>query len=186
MFIFYITKYFFYQVFQRHNAGCTSKLIHYHGNRPLLQHKQLHQFVGRHRFGYDRHVFHVIAPVFRITKHFRWMDKTDHIIDISVIHNDLRDPGFYKTALEFIQRSSKVDRNDFGTWNDTVTYFYVWEIKCILKDFHFRIQFFFIRSIVDATLHEIVQIDFSESLVRSIFVNLHTEYTKKKARQTGR
>ena len=57
------------------------------------------------------------------------MDKTDHIIDISVIHDDLRDPGFYKTTLEFIQRSSKVNRNDFGTRNDTVTYFYVPEIK---------------------------------------------------------
>ena len=176
--IFYISKYFFYQIFQRYNTGRTAKLIHHYGNRFLLLHKELHQFIGGHGFGHNRHLLHILMPVFRSTKHFRRMNITHHIVDISIVHNDLGNSGFDEAAFQLVQRSCQINSHHFGTRNDTVADFYVRKIQSILKDFHFRIQFLLILGIINTALHEVVQVDFSKRSVGCILVNLHSKDTK--------
>ena len=68
--ILYISKDLFHEVFQRYDAGCSAKFIHHYGNRFLLLHEEFHQFMGGHGFGYNRHLLHILMPVFRSTKHF--------------------------------------------------------------------------------------------------------------------
>ena len=113
------------------------------------------------------------------------MDITDHIVDIAVIYDNLGYTGLYESTFQFVQRSSQVNRHHFRARNDTVTDFYIREIKRILKDFHFRVQFLFILSIVDATLYEVIQIDFSKSNVGRVLVHFHSEKTKKQTGYTG-
>ena len=81
----------------------TAKLIHHDGNRFLLLHKELHQFIGGHGFGHNRYLLHILMPVFRSTKHFRRMDITHHIVDISIVHNDLGNSGFDEAAFQLVQ-----------------------------------------------------------------------------------
>ena len=140
--------------------------------------------MGGHRFGHNRHFFHILMPVFRITKHFRRMDITDHIVDIPVIHNDL-EIRILKTAFQFVQRSSPGSTATTSVRGTIQSYFMFREIKGRLKDFHFRIQFFFIFSIIDATLHEIVQVDFSKSLSEASLLTFIPNI-RRKTRQTGR
>ena len=106
------------------------------------------------------------------------MNITHHIVDISIVHNDLGNSGFDEAAFQLVQRSCQINSHHFGTRNDTVADFYVRKIQSILKDFHFRIQFLLILGIINTALHEVVQVDFSKRSVGCILVNLHSKDTK--------
>ena len=138
-----------------------------------------------HGFGHNRHLFHILMPVFRGTEHFRRMDITDYVVDIPVIYDYLGDSGFYEAAFQLVQRGSQIDSHHFGTGNDAVADFYVREVEGVLEDFHFRVQLFFIFGIINAALYEIVQVDFSKSSVGRILINLHSKEAKENTRQAG-
>ena len=114
------------------------------------------------------------------------MDVTDHIVNITVIYDNLGDTRLNKTAFQFIQRSCEINRHHLSTGNNTIAYFNIREVKCVLEDFHFRIQFLLILGIINAALHKIIKIHLSESFVGRILVYLHAENAQEDARQTGR
>ena len=87
VFVFDVTENFFNKVFKLTMPEVPPNSIHIHGNGLFLLHKQLHQFMGRHRFRHNGNFFHMIAPIFRATKHFGRMNVSHHIVYITIIDN---------------------------------------------------------------------------------------------------
>ena len=184
MLILNIAENFFHQILQRNDACRTTKFVHHYSNRFFLLHEQFHQFVSRHRFGYNRHFLHVILPVCRIPEHFRRVNISHHIIYISIIYYDFRNTRLHKKTFQFFQCGGQIYSYHLCTRYNTVAYLYIRKIKRILEYLYLCIQFFFTFRILYARLDEVIQIHFAKSLGRRFLVYFHPKYPKEQIRQS--
>ena len=131
-----------------------------------------------HGLGYNRNFLHIIAPICRIAEHLRRMDISHDIIYIAFVHNNFRQSWLDKQIIEFFEgkRILHIDSHNLRAWYNAIAYLDIRKIECILKDFHLRIQFLFVFSILDTWLNEIIQIDFAKSFIWSFFIDSYSKY----------
>ena len=62
------------------------------------------------------------------------MNIADYVIYIPIVHNNFGDTRLHKHVLQVFERGRHIYCHHFRTGNNTIAYFYIREIKRILKE----------------------------------------------------
>ena len=160
-----VAKNFFQQVFHSYNAGCAAKFINHPCNTFALFAEFINEVGSAHTFRNSGYWKQDRTQALRVSKHIKLMNISLNIINISFIHYQLAQLGFYKAGFYFCQR--KIDANCFNFFsrNKAFPHFYIRERQYIFKQFivHFFTAVFGIVHL--ALLNKMLQVNFCKSII---------------------
>lgn len=126
----------------------------------------------------------MVAPVFGIMEHLRRMYVADDMVNVALIDYNLTVSALYELLLQLVEGAViGVDGIDFRTRYHTVADLCIGEVEGILKNLYLIVDVVVVLGVVDARLHEIVEVDLRKRSFLLLSRYLHAEEAEHASRQ---
>ena len=105
------------------------------------------------------------------------------MVDVALVYDNLRVAALYKHLFQLLQGARiHIYGIYLGTRNHAVANLGIREVKSVLEYLHLVVDIFFVLSVIDARLHEVVEVYLCESLVVGLLLHFYAKHSKNQLR----